>query len=103
MITLLRCIFIVTLPQKPAAGPAIAVTQAVQGAIATWLHLSGSAMNRSILRSTVIALSTVLGFGAASAADLAVKATPYVAPAPIFSWTGCYVGAHAGAGVLHDQ
>jgi outer membrane immunogenic protein len=60
-------------------------------------------MNRSILRSTVIAVSTVLGFGAASAADLAVKAAPYVAPTPIFTWTGCYIGAHAGAGVLHDQ
>jgi outer membrane immunogenic protein len=39
----------------------------------------------------------------ASAADLAVKARPYAAPAPAFTWTGCYIGAHAGAGVVHDQ
>src|SRR5690348_10714955 len=41
--------------------------------------------------------------GSAAAADLAVKAGPYVAPAPVFSWTGCYIGVHAGAGVLLDQ
>jgi outer membrane immunogenic protein len=40
---------------------------------------------------------------AVSAADLPMKAAPYVAPAPIFSWTGCYVGVHGGAGVLLDQ
>jgi outer membrane immunogenic protein len=32
-----------------------------------------------------------------SAADLAVKA-PYAAPAPVWSWTGFYLGAHVGAG-----
>lgn len=35
---------------------------------------------------------------AGSAADLAVKARPYVAPAPIYSWTGFYLGVHVGAG-----
>ena len=49
-----------------------------------------------------VAFSTVLGASAASTADLAVKA-PYAAPAPAFTWTGCYVGVHAGAGVVHDQ
>jgi outer membrane immunogenic protein len=36
----------------------------------------------------------------ASAADLRmpVKAAPIAAPAPYFSWTGCYVGVHAGWG-----
>jgi len=34
----------------------------------------------------------------ASAADLAVKAPPIAAPAPIWSWTGFYIGAHVGAG-----
>jgi len=55
-------------------------------------------------RLTVSAAAAVTAFlciGAASAADLAVKA-PYAA-APAFSWTGCYVGVHAGAGVLLDQ
>jgi len=41
------------------------------------------------------------GIGAASAADLPVKALSPVLP--VFSWTGCYVGVHAGAGVLLDQ
>jgi outer membrane immunogenic protein len=33
----------------------------------------------------------------AKSADLPVKA-PIIAPAPIFSWTGCYVGGHVGFG-----
>ncbi len=39
----------------------------------------------------------------ASAADLARKAAPppMAAPAPAFSWTGCYVGAHVGWGWGH--
>jgi outer membrane immunogenic protein len=53
--------------------------------------------------SFAFAVSVMLGVGAACAADLPVKAIPYAAPAPVFSWTGCYVGAHAGAGVLLDQ
>jgi hypothetical protein len=32
----------------------------------------------------------------ANAADLPMKAAPM--PAPVWSWTGFYVGAHAGAG-----
>ena len=34
--------------------------------------------------------------GAASAADLAVKARPLPA-APVFTWTGFYIGGHVGA------
>jgi len=44
-----------------------------------------------------------LGIAGATAADLPMKAMPYAAPAPVFSWTGCYIGVHAGAGVLLDQ
>jgi outer membrane immunogenic protein len=40
-----------------------------------------------------VALTALLG-GAASAADLAVKARPM--PAPVFSWTGFYIGGHGG-------
>jgi outer membrane immunogenic protein len=59
--------------------------------------------NSKLILSAAIAVSALLG-GAASAADLAVKARPYpVAAAPVFSWTGCYVGVHGGAGVLLDQ
>lgn len=35
------------------------------------------------------------GIGAASAADMAVKARPL--PVPVYSWTGCYIGFSAGA------
>jgi len=35
------------------------------------------------------------GIGAASAADMAVKARPL--PVPVYSWTGCYIGLSAGA------
>ena len=59
--------------------------------------------NSRLVISAAVAVSTILA-GAASAADLPVKARPYVAaPAPVFSWTGCYVGVHGGAGVVHDQ
>jgi len=42
-----------------------------------------------------IASAISLGaMGAASAADMPVKARP--APVPVFSWSGCYVGGNAG-------
>jgi outer membrane immunogenic protein len=53
--------------------------------------------------SAAVAVGTMLGIGAASAADLAVKAMPYAAPVPVFSWTGCYIGVHAGAGAMRDS
>jgi outer membrane immunogenic protein len=42
----------------------------------------------------VVAMSAVLGIGAASAADLPLKAAPMAVP--VLSWTGCYVGGNAG-------
>jgi outer membrane immunogenic protein len=42
----------------------------------------------------------VLSSASAMAADLPMKAAPYMAPAPLFSWTGCYLGVHAGGGVM---
>ncbi|WP_170149880.1 outer membrane protein [Rhodoplanes roseus] len=41
--------------------------------------------------------------GSTFAADMAVKAPPAPIPAPVFSWSGCYIGAHVGGGVLHDD
>ena len=38
----------------------------------------------------------------ASAADMALKAPP-PPPAPIFSWTGFYVGAQVGGAWGHDN
>src|SRR5258707_12239822 len=46
------------------------------------------------------AAGILLGVGAtgvASAADLAVKARPVVAPV-MYNWTGCYVGGNVGGG-----
>ena len=40
----------------------------------------------------------------ANAADLAVKAPrPMMVPAPVYSWTGCYVGGHVGWGWGHHR
>ena len=52
-------------------------------------------MNRILLASAVALLS-----GTAFAADMGTRVarTALPAPAPYRSWTGCYVGAHVGAG-----
>ena len=46
----------------------------------------------------------VLGSASVLAADLPVKykPAPFIA-APVFSWTGCYVGVHGGGGVMRDN
>jgi outer membrane immunogenic protein len=46
--------------------------------------------------SSAIVLSALTFMGAASAADLPIRGA-YKAPPPIFSWTGIYIGLHAGA------
>ena len=43
--------------------------------------------------AALLLVSTVAG----SAADMPMKAAPY-APAPVWSWTGFYIGGHVGAG-----
>jgi outer membrane immunogenic protein len=52
---------------------------------------------------TSIALAGLIG--PATAADLArpVYRTPVAVAAPIYTWTGCYLGAHVGAGVHHSD
>ena len=47
------------------------------------------------LVATAAALAAFGLVSSAHAADLPVKAPPMI-PAPAFSWTGCYVGAHLG-------
>jgi outer membrane immunogenic protein len=49
------------------------------------------------MRTSIYAgLLSILGIYPAIAADMAVKAP--IAPLPVLSWTGCYVGANVGGG-----
>src|SRR5262249_31985260 len=50
-----------------------------------------------------VATGALVAAGSASAADLGPRPVyktppPAVAPVPVFSWTGCFVGAHGGWG-----
>ena len=57
-------------------------------------------INSKPIVSATLAISTLLGTGAVSAADLAAR--PYtkspVYAAPQVSWTGCYIGGNVGGG-----
>jgi outer membrane immunogenic protein len=53
---------------------------------------SGDTMKKALIAGTAM---LALGTGVAGAADLPVKAPPYVPP-PAFSWTGCYFGGNIG-------
>ena len=65
---------------------------------------------RAQLRGTIMAkfLTSIFGLAAAAtpllmgasahAADLTSRAVKAAAPPPVFSWTGCYLGLHAGGG-----
>ncbi len=52
-------------------------------------------MKKIILLTTVAIMGCA---GMASAADLRVPVAPPAAYAPVFSWTGCYIGAYLGGG-----
>lgn len=56
---------------------------------------------------TTVAAVAIAATGAATAADLPLrtKAPPPggIGPAPVFSWTACYVGANVGLGAGHTQ
>jgi outer membrane immunogenic protein len=53
-------------------------------------------MKKLLLAGTSAAAIAISG--AAGAADMPLKAAPYSAPVPVYSWTGCYAGAHVGWG-----
>src|SRR5262245_48658532 len=44
----------------------------------------------------IAVLSGILSVGAASAADMAVKAPPPPPPVVVAAWTGCYIGGNVG-------
>lgn len=53
------------------------------------------------MKKLLIAAAMVAAAGGAQAADLAVKAAPYVkapVPPPVYDWTGFYIGINAGDG-----
>jgi outer membrane immunogenic protein len=56
---------------------------------------------------TTVAATAITAAGVAGAADMtmATRAPPPggLGPAPVFSWTGCYLGANAGLGAGHTQ
>ena len=51
-------------------------------------------MKRNVFGWAAAVAVSLAGVGAASAADMAVKARPV--PVPVFSWTGCYIGGSIG-------
>lgn len=53
-------------------------------------------VTKLVLLASVSSVALVFA-GGANAADLPLKA-PMAAPAPAYSWTGCYAGAHVGWG-----
>ena len=64
-------------------------------------------MRRTLLAVVSVLASSIL---TANAADMAARPTykaPPLPPAPVFSWTGCYVGGNLGGGrtisILNSQ
>ena len=47
---------------------------------------------------SLLAVAAVFAAGTANAADLPRKAPPMVVPAPVFTWTGFYIGLNGGYG-----
>src|SRR5829696_6889709 len=62
---------------------------------------------RETMKKILLASVALFGFaGAAAAADLLMRAAPpapIIAAAPIFTWTGFYVGVNAGFGWSDDD
>jgi outer membrane immunogenic protein len=56
----------------------------------------GQQMKKLLLASTAVGALAMAG--PALAADIPVKAPPAIAPVPVFTWTGCYIGGHGGFG-----
>lgn len=53
-------------------------------------------MSRKIVLASGVALSAFILAGAASAADLPSRKAALIAPPPLMTWTGFYIGLHSG-------
>ena len=101
---------VVTLVVHTERSVWVDVTKRISGSFRLWrdgYRLRRELMINSSLQETyhsgVMTMKTLLSASAAllalsltvpaKAADMPVK---YVAPAPVFTWTGCYVGVHIG-------
>lgn len=73
----------------------VAGTRVISNLLFGWGVLK---MKKLLLATTCLALSSV----AVMAADLPLATKAPLLAAPVFSWTGCYVGAHVGGGVTTD-
>lgn len=63
-------------------------------------------MTNTFFRTAVAAVAIVAAAGVAQAADMnrrAPVATPYVAPASVYNWTGFYAGANLGGDWLNSK
>src|SRR5262249_43936586 len=56
----------------------------------------------SMMRALIVALSLVPFATSAIAADMPLKAAPRPA-APVYNWTGCYLGAGGGYGMFNQD
>lgn len=65
----------------------------VGAAIPPAIRCGGARMKKALLATA--ALGTVFIGGSSLAADFGIRAP---APVPVFTWTGCYIGVHGGAG-----
>jgi outer membrane immunogenic protein len=63
-------------------------------------HVERSEVVMKKFAIATLALSALIA-APATAAELAVKAPPAPYVPPLYSWTGCYLGVHIGAGVHH--
>jgi outer membrane immunogenic protein len=54
-------------------------------------------MKKLLLATTMLTIAAP-AFAADLGRRMPVKAPPILAPVPLFTWTGCYLGAHAGVG-----
>jgi opacity protein-like surface antigen len=55
----------------------------------------GEGYMRNYFSWTIASVISLAGIGAASAADMAVKARPVPVVLP-YNWTGCYIGGNVG-------